>query len=143
MEHHRKIGLAVRMLSIQIGRFVDSVSDKNITGLQGHILSFIRRNSRKSDVFQKDVENEFGIRRSTATGILQSMEKNGLLTREAVPYDARMKKIVLTEKALNLHNQIIERLERMERQLRDHIEADEIDAFFAIADKIMRNIPEE
>ena len=35
-------------------------------------------------MFQRDVEAEFNIRRSTATGILQLMEKNGFLLREPV-----------------------------------------------------------
>ncbi len=34
------------------------------------------------EIFQKDIEAEFNIRRSTATGILKLMEKNGFINRQ-------------------------------------------------------------
>ena len=52
------------------------------------------------DLRQKDFEQQFNIRRSTASNILALIEKNGLIQRESVPYDARLKKIVLTDKAI-------------------------------------------
>ena len=53
----------------------------------------------KGDIYQKDVEKEFQIRRSTATGTLQILEKNGFIRREPVKQDARLKKLVPTDKA--------------------------------------------
>ena len=52
------------------------------------------------DVYQKDVEQEFRIRRSTATVMLQSLEQKGYLVRVASTEDARLKRILLTEKAI-------------------------------------------
>ena len=43
-------------------------------------------------MFQRDVEQVFSLSRSTATGILQQLEEKGLLRRESVPSDARLKK---------------------------------------------------
>ncbi|MBE6082775.1 MULTISPECIES: MarR family winged helix-turn-helix transcriptional regulator [Tissierellales] len=144
MEQHRKIGLAIRILSHQIGRKIEYQISTNIsndvTGLQGHVLGFIREKSKAGDVFQRDVENEFDIRRSTATGMLKLMEKNGLIKREAVSYDARLKRIVLTDKALGLHNQIISVLKSVENQLAAHLTEDEINTFFSVMEKISDNI---
>ena len=44
-----------------------------------------------TDVFQKDVEEEYSLRPPTATKILKDMEKNGLIRRETVPYDSEIK----------------------------------------------------
>lgn len=140
MKHNKSIGLAIRILSIQIVRSIDSVVPRNITGLQGHVIDFIQIESAHTDVFQKDVEIEFNIRRSTATGILQSMEKKNLITREAVPGDARLKKIVLTDKALSIHNQIIQKLASVEEQLKKNLTEDEINTFFDIVEKVSKNI---
>ena len=104
------------------------------------MLGFIREKSKAGDVFQRDVENEFDIRRSTATGMLKLMEKNGLIKREAVSYDARLKRIVLTDKALGLHNQIISVLKSVENQLAAHLTEDEINTFFSVMEKISDNI---
>ena len=50
-------------------------------------------------IIRKDIEEEFQIRKSTVTGILQLMEKNGFIYRESVEKDARLKRIVPTKKA--------------------------------------------
>ena len=47
------------------------------------------------DTFPKDIEKEFSINRSTTSEMLKLMCKNGMITREEVDYDARLKKIVL------------------------------------------------
>ena len=51
-------------------------------------------------VYQKDLESAFHIRRSTASGILQIMVRDGLLVREPVEGDARLKRLVLTPIAM-------------------------------------------
>ena len=50
-------------------------------------------------MYQKDIEEEFRIRKSTVTGILKLLEKNGFIRRESVPQDARLKRIVPTARA--------------------------------------------
>lgn len=42
------------------------------------------------------------------------MEKNGLITREPVPYDNRLKRIAVTEKALVYKEQVIDELTALE-----------------------------
>lgn len=51
----------------------------------------------KEAVYQKDIEQFFKLRRSTVSSMLTTMEKKGILTRQPVPHDARLKKLVLTE----------------------------------------------
>ncbi len=142
MQRKKEIGLSIRILSIQMVRSIDASMPKNITGLQGHVIDFIRLESVHTDVYQKDVEKYFNIRRSTATGILQSMEKKELITRESVPDDARLKKIVLTDKALSIHNQIIQKLAYAEEQIKKNLTEEEIDIFFDILEKVSMNIPD-
>jgi len=141
MEHDGRVGLAIRILSNQIGREFDyqiSNLPADITGLQGRVIGFVI--DKSGDVFQKDIEKELDIRRSTATAILQLMEKKGLLTRETVSDDARLKKIVLTDKALGIRNQIKNMLERVESQLISGLTEDEINTFFSVMKKISNNI---
>ena len=97
----RKLGFEIGRTSRLIKRILDNNSQKEyidkVTGTHGWALGYFHRN-RDKDIFQKDFEKEFDIRRSTASHILSLMEENGIITRESVPYDARLKKIVLTEK---------------------------------------------
>ena len=88
-----------------------------ITGVQSRVMHYILVKCVEGPVFQRDVERAFGLSRSTATGILQLMEKNGLILRESVHNDARLKSLVPTEKAAHLDAQIGESLRRTEQLL--------------------------
>ena len=111
----------------------------DVTMMQGWVIGFLCSNSDR-DMFQKDIEQRFEIRRSTATAMLQLMEKNGYITRHSVDYDARLKKICVTEKAKLLHKSILDRIEATEKQMLTGISKEEIDAFFSIIDKMKDNI---
>ena len=50
----------------------------------------------KRDVYQRDLENHFELRRSTVSSSLSVLEKKGLIKRLPVSHDARLKKLVLT-----------------------------------------------
>ncbi len=108
MDDKLTVVILIRILSNHIKRNLDCSATqdplKNLTGVQIQIICYVHH-ARKSDVFQKDIETKYSIRRSTATEILQLMEKNGLIIIEPVDYDARLKKIVLTEKALAISRQ--------------------------------------
>lgn len=144
MERRKKIGVTIRILSNQIGRKANDRISSNIstdvTGLQGRVIGFIKEQSKLNDVFQKNVENEFDLRRSTATAMLKLMEKNGLLTREAALDDARLKKIILTEKALDIRAQIMSEIDSVEKQLMEGLTEDEINTFFSVTEKMLNNI---
>ena len=109
MPPRETIGFDIRTLSILIKRYIDGSATKqyvdNLTGTHGWVIGYLYDN-RDHDVYQRDLETQFSIRRSTATGILQLMEKNELILREPVESDARLKKLVLTEKALDIHKMV-------------------------------------
>ena len=122
---HKSIGLEIKMLSNMIKRSIDDgrtdeerEAIKEITGVQGWIIGYTFEKSKTQDVFQKDIEKAFNIRRSTATGILQLMEKKGYIEREPVAYDARLKKLTLTPKAIELHHVIMKRMTEIENKLK-------------------------
>ena len=52
------------------------------------------------------MEKQFDLKRSSISLMLNNMEKNKLIERVAVSEDARLKKIVLTEKAIKLNEKI-------------------------------------
>ena len=120
MEYREDIGFQIRTLSHLVKRTVDQAAfggvDDHPTGVQGWIIGYLYKN-RDKEVFQRDIQEQFSIRRSTVTGILQLMEKNGLITRSSVEQDARLKKLELTPRAIELH----ERIERSVRQVEERI----------------------
>ena len=139
----KHIGYAVNSLSRRISRVMDSIpaikENKNLTGIQIWVLNFLFRNAGK-DVYQRDVEREFNIRRSTATELLKTMERGGLIRREPVSFDARLKKIVLTDYAEEIRKQLQTQMRRLEAALTDGFTADEIGQFFSFAERFEKNL---
>ena len=74
------------------------VVQKEISRRQAAVISIIDESQGKP-VFQKDISRILKIRRSTATSMLQDMEKDGLIERVPVGNDMRIKQLLLTEKA--------------------------------------------
>ena len=140
---NRKLGFELHRSSRLVKRYMDNDATKlyvdKMTGTHGWAIGFFYHN-RDRDVFQKDFEQEFNIRRSTASNILALIEKNGLITRESVPYDARLKKIVLTQKALDVQSIVDKAFEKLEETMRKDISEEELQVFFGVIDKINNNL---
>lgn len=141
--NNRRIGFEIHRSSRLVKRYLDNDATKlyidKLTGTHGWAIGYLHQNSDR-DIFQKDFEQEFNIRPSTASNILSLIEKNGLITRESVPYDARLKKIVLTQKAIDIHQIIENSFEKLEDKLKDGISQEELEIFFRVIDKINNNI---
>ena len=140
---NRKLGFELHRSSRLVKRYMDNDATKlyvdKMTGTHGWAIGFFYHN-RDRDVFQKDFEQEFNIRRSTASNILSLIEKNGLITRVSVPYDARLKKIVLSQKALDIQSVVDKAFEKLEETMRQDISEEELQVFFGVIDKINNNL---
>ena len=135
------VGRSVGMLSNLIRRHFSTFSFQGtLSGAQGKTLHFILARSMDTDVFQKDVEEEYSRRPPTATKILKDMEKNGLIRRETVPYDARLKRIVATEKAMQYQELIHQSLEETEDRLTSGISPQDLAVFFRVINQMIRNM---
>ena len=140
----KHIGFEIRTISNLIKRDFEHSKPAELDcskGVHGWAIRFFFENQDK-DIFQKDFETRFSIRRSTATNILKLMEKNGLIIRIPSKNDARLKKITLTEKAINIHNCISKDIIEREKRLAQNISAEELDIFFSVCEKIKKNLEE-
>lgn len=139
------IGFELRKVSNLIRREIDNaISSRNIekpTGMQARVIGFLCHNNER-EIFQRDIENEFSIRRSTATAILQTMEKNGLIKRVPVEYDARLKRIIPTETATEQHKIFECEINRVEQLVLNGITEEESKTLLEILDKIKNNLGE-
>ena len=150
-EHHRKhnrehrdeIGFQLRTLSNLCKRMVDQKAfagrERPATGMHGWVIGYLYEN-RDRDVFQRDLQEQFSVRRSTVTGMLQLMEKNGFITRESVDEDARLKKITLTPKAIEQHEAIHRSIQEVEEKISAGLTPEEKRTFLELCEKIRANM---
>ena len=141
---NRQLGFELKAANNMIRRKMEVIFAQQdgyeLNGMQGPLLGYLYHKSRNGDVYQKDVEREFRIRRSTATVMLQSLEQKGYLVRVASTEDARLKRILLTEKAIRHHDLIEEQIRIFNRELEAGLTEEEKETFLRILDKMMHNL---
>lgn len=142
-ESHRRIGLEIRKLDHMLSRnLTANVKESGIdemTIMHGWIIRYLYEN-REKEIFQKDIEKNFSVGRSTITNIIKLMEKRGYLCREAVEKDARLKKVLLTEKGIQAHETIEALIDRMNERTLDGISDEELRVFDQVVEKLKENI---
>lgn len=137
----RSVGRYVGKLSNKVRRRLHAFSFRGeFSPAEGRALHFILAQPVHEDLFQKDIEEEYSLRPSSATELLKKMEKDGLIRREATEYDARLKKIIVSEKALDYKDQVMEDLRLLEEDLTRGIDPADLDVFFSVIEKMIDNI---
>lgn len=143
VEKDYRLGKEIRKVSNLIHRKLTNSKHRQFieptTAPNMWIIEHILRNSDR-DIFQKDLEDEFSIRRSTVSKTLSLMEKKGLIKREAVSYDARLKKLTVTDKAIELNNLLREDIDNLEKSIKSGISESEMETFKTVMQKIINNI---
>lgn len=110
-----------------------------LTVMHGWILAFLYHN-RDADIFQRDIEQNFSIGRSTVTNIIQRMEGKGLIARRSVDSDARLKKLELTLLGEQAHLCMEPIVLALDRKLIHGISQEELSAFQTTLEKLRRNV---
>ncbi|GHU38523.1 MarR family transcriptional regulator [Bacilli bacterium] len=145
------IGVELRALNISLLRYLaqnkvrtnkekPDCSDE-MRGLQIWVIDYLMRH-QDDDMFQRDLEKEFVMRRPTATNFIKKMEQAELIRREPVAYDARLKKIILTDKAFKLQAEMMTKKQEFETLLRGDLSDAEIRQFIVTIQKIKHNLRE-
>ena len=114
-------------------------SGDDLTFVQASTLHYIYDHQHEN-VYQKDIEKILNVRRSTATEILNVLERDGYIERHSIDADRRLKKLVLTDKAIRLHESMIKNIERMEVLLKKNISDEELAIFFKVMDTMHQNV---
>lgn len=142
----RGIGVRLRLLNNAVRRYIDRYAEgkkalDSLSCSNGWIIGYVceMRDCGK-DVYQRDLENNFGITRSTASKVLGLMEKKGLIERVSVSHDARLKMIVPTEKSIEIGRFIKNDNEKLELQLKKGFSPQELEQLYGYLERIQSNI---
>lgn len=108
------IGILIKKTSQAFEKSASQVlAPYDLTPSQFKILKYVTLNPEAS-VRQIDLETYFGMSNPTVTGIIQNLEKKGMIYRKSHPDDKRSKIIILSEKAKNARHFILETSDNIE-----------------------------
>ena len=138
------IGHRMKMLNNLMKRNMDlSFGHKpdKATLMHTWIIGFVKdREDHGIETFQKDIEEEFSINRSTTSEMLTLMCQKGMIERVPVDYDGRLKKIILTDQSsrfiLNREKKLIE----IHQELVEGISQKDLDFYLEITDRLIMNL---
>ncbi len=112
----------------------------NVTIEQVKILRFLTENYENTSAYQKTIELQFGIRRSSVTNILQNMEKNDLIHRINDESDARIKRVELTVKGEELSKSMKNYIQGLEAVIVRDMTQEEKEIFKRLLLKGIQNV---
>lgn len=137
--------LGIKVLDKLLGRFffkpgtMDEMA--SITQSQMQILDYIVE-CGKNEIYQKDLEEAVDLRRATVSGILQTMEKNQLITRVIDDTDTRTKKIILTKESEKRIAKNKEKVATLQKITTEGISDEDLETFRIVLRKMTQNVQE-
>ena len=108
---------------------------------QGQVLRFLGWREHEQELtLIKDIEQELNISKSVASNLVKRMVQNGLVELEVSPSDKRAKFVRLTDKARSQMQQVKAFFERIDKQLMEGIDEDELLIFEKVLGQLQENI---
>lgn len=137
------VAMELKCISNLCMRYMDNHSHKkdidSITGTNSWIIGYLSTRQGE-DVFQRDLEKRFSITRSTASKVINLMVTKGLIERQSVPHDARLKKLILTKKAESLATLMQDDGKKLDEILTQDLTDTEVTIFLNCINKMKENL---
>ncbi len=140
------LGIEVKKTSRAIKGYVNKVVSSflekynvNVSGTEGMILSYVFRHDERI-VSAKLLMQEFGVSKATMSQSLSTLYKKGLITYEEWNEDGRVKRILLTETATALENDIEKALLEVDTFLKGAFTEDELASLHTLLRKLRERI---
>lgn len=133
------IGILIKKTSQAFEKSASQVlAPYDLTPSQFKILKYVTLNPEAS-VRQIDLETYFGMSNPTVTGIIQNLEKKGMIYRQSHPDDKRSKVIMLTDKAKNASLFILETSDQIEESFTAVLTDSEKETLRHLLNKLQEN----
>ena len=140
---NREIGRMICILNNGLRRSIEKSPNfreiEGFSGSNGWIIGFLAKNQNRP-IYQKDFEKEFNVTRSTASRVLMLMEKKGYIERQGVEGDARLKQIIMTDKAWAIERRMTETMSSIEERLRQGFTEEELETLSDYMSRIENNL---
>lgn len=138
MDTHENLRQIGNLIKKQVNKDFDELG---LTCSQSGVLMFILMNKNKR-INQRNIEKEFDLTNPTINGILNRLEKKGLIKRINDNIDKRVKNIIPLKKAEEFIETVKAKKEKMEQNMLRDINKDELNIFYNVLEKMINNLKE-
>ena len=104
----------------------------------GYIIAYLCDNDDR-DIYQRDIERQFSLNRSTVSNILKELEKQGLVERSLVNNDARLKRVTATQGAKMINDVCCKELDSYLSSLAQGIDNQDMECFKRVLEIMSNN----
>ena len=136
------LGFKIKILSKLLAQnMTSSIASLDLTSSQSIVLGYLcYRTIRGETVYPRDIERHFDFTHPTVSGLLQRLESKGYLTCEPSPEDRRCKRILVTQRARETNQQVLDHLAAAERRLVSDMSPGEITQLHSFLDRMIHNL---
>ena len=120
----------------------DNSLTKHPSPLQMRITKYLMHH-KDEVIYQKDIQESLDISKAATSDSLQAMEKKGIIERIKSKEDGRKIRIKLTDKGIQLFDDIEKDMRKVNKKIQDSITKEEMEEFIRISHKIKENIKKE
>lgn len=138
------VGKELKDVQVLISRYamkhIKSKDNEVFRPAQTDIMKYLFNS--KEIVYQKDIEREFKLRKSTISEILRNMESKGVIKKLDSKSDFRSKQIKLTQKGEEVLLELTSEIDKMEKLMEKDIDKYELEVFFKVIEQVKKNLQE-
>ena len=136
--HADKIAILIKKLSLEIDKLSNPILEPyDLTNSQFKILKYILMNP-ETNIRQADIEHYFSMTNPTVTGLVQTLERKGMIERRVNPDDSRSKILCPTQKTTDMKDTLYSLGNELENRLTCVLDADEKRELLRLLNKLLR-----
>lgn len=138
------VGYMITNISYGIRQYFDNLfSDYDVTYPQSRVLTRLFGQLGKGNVNQRDLEHALGIKASSVSSLVRNLENKGFITCERLPEDTRNKRVMLTDKGLELRQTLYDARNQAEALVTQGLTPEQIEVFRTCLRQVMTNLGAE
>ena len=135
------VGYMITNISYGIRQYFGNLfADYDVTYPQSRVLTRLFAQLGKGDVNQRDLEYALGIKASSVSSLVRNLEQKGLIRSERMPQDTRNKRILLTDKGMQLRDMLSETRDQAETALTAGLTEEQVETFRICLRQVMENL---
>lgn len=124
-----------------------SLCVSQLSMMQKHVLHYIIEKINIGEVYQKDIEKAFCIRRSTASHLLKQLEDKKLIKRKQSEVDRRLKRIVVDDSVKQefseVYTEVTKKMQDMSNIMTKGLSEQDLEQFVRTLDHMRQNLEED